>query len=152
MATAKTSGLKANRSGLDFEAQLWAVADKMRGHGFPHDLHNRSRHGGTDFARVRKDLTNPPFNMSDWSRLGGMRQDVHWKFGMPPVNNANYAWIQHLIHHLSPMGVAGFVMANASISTQTSNEGEICKALIEASLIDCMVALPGQIFYNYTFN
>lgn len=92
-------------------------------------------------------LANPPFNMSDW---GGenLRQDVRWKFGMPPVNNANYAWIQHFIHHLSPVGVAGFVMANGSMSTQTSNEGEIRKALIEADLVDCMVALPGQLFYT----
>ena len=92
-------------------------------------------------------LANPPFNMSDW---GGenLRQDVRWKFGMPPVNNANYAWIQHFIHHLSPVGVAGFVMANGSMSTQTSNEGEIRKALIEADLVDCMVALPGQLFFT----
>ncbi|MHB8520211.1 MAG: class I SAM-dependent DNA methyltransferase [Limisphaerales bacterium] len=92
-------------------------------------------------------LANPPFNMSDW---GGenLRQDVRWKFGMPPVNNANYAWIQHFIHHLSPLGVAGFVMANGSMSTQTSNEGEIRKALIEADLVDCMVALPGQLFFT----
>jgi type I restriction enzyme M protein len=92
-------------------------------------------------------LANPPFNMSDW---GGenLRQDVRWKFGMPPVNNANYAWIQHFIHHLSPVGVAGFVMANGSMSTQTSNEGEIRKTLIEADLVDCMVALPDQLFYT----
>ena len=92
-------------------------------------------------------LANPPFNMSDW---GGenLRQDVRWKFGMPPVNNANYAWIQHFIHHLSPVGIAGFVMANGSMSTQTSNEGEIRKALIEADLVDCMVALPGQLFFT----
>jgi type I restriction enzyme M protein len=73
---------------------------------------------------------------------------------MPPVNNANYAWIQHFVHHLSPGGtgtsggVAGFVMANGSMSTQTSNEGEIRKALIEADLVDCMVALPGQLFFT----
>ena len=92
-------------------------------------------------------LANPPFNMSDW---GGenLRQDVRWKFGMPPVNNANYAWIQHFIHHLSPVGVAGFVMANGSMSTQTSNEGEIREALIEADLVDCIVALPGQLFFT----
>jgi type I restriction enzyme M protein len=92
-------------------------------------------------------LANPPFNMSDW---GGehLRQDVRWKFGMPPVNNANYAWIQHFIHHLSPVGVAGFVMANGSMSTQTSNEGEIRKAIVEADLVDCIVALPGQLFYT----
>jgi type I restriction enzyme M protein len=92
-------------------------------------------------------LANPPFNMSDW---GGehLRQDVRWKFGMPPVNNANYAWIQHFIHHLSPVGVAGFVMANGSMSTQTSNEGEIRKAIIEADLVECIVALPGQLFFT----
>ena len=92
-------------------------------------------------------LANPPFNMSDW---GGenLRQDVRWKFGMPPVNNANYAWIQHFIHHLSPVGVAGFVLANGSMSTQTSNEGEIRKALVEADLVDCMAALPGQLFFT----
>jgi type I restriction enzyme M protein len=92
-------------------------------------------------------LANPPFNMSDW---GGenLRQDVRWKFGMPPVNNANYAWIQHFIHHLSPAGMAGFVLANGSMSTQTSNEGEIRKTLIEADLVDCMVALPGQLFFT----
>jgi type I restriction enzyme M protein len=92
-------------------------------------------------------LANPPFNMSDW---GGenLRQDVRWKFGMPPVSNANYAWIQHFIHHLSPVGVAGFVMANGSISSQTSNEGEIRKAIVEADLVDCIVALPGKLFYT----
>src|ERR1019366_859768 len=92
-------------------------------------------------------LANPPFNMSDW---GGenLRQDVRWKFGMPPVNNANYAWIQHFIHHLSPVGVAGFVMANGSMSTQTGSEGDIRKALIEADLVDCMIALPGQLFFT----
>jgi hypothetical protein len=77
-----------------------------------------------------------------------LRQDVRWKFEMPPENNANYAWIQHFIHNLSPVGVAGFVLANGSMSTETSNEGEIRKALIEADLVDCMVALPGQLFFT----
>lgn len=113
-----TSQKLSNGSALNFEAQLWAAADKMR---FWADLHPDLK---TDFVPVRKDLANPPFNMSDWSRSGGMRQDVRWKFGMPPVNNANYAWIQHFIHHLSPVGVAGFVLANGSMSTQTSNEGD----------------------------
>jgi type I restriction-modification system DNA methylase subunit len=76
-------------------------------------------------------LANPPFNMSDW---GGenLRQDVRWKFGMPPINNANYAWIQHFLHQLSPVCVAGFVMANGSKSSETSKQGEIRKAIIEA--------------------
>ena len=92
-------------------------------------------------------LANPPFNMSDW---GGerLRDDVRWKFGAPPVGNANYAWVQHFIHHLAPHGIAGFVLANGSMSSNTSGEGEIRKNIIEADLVDCMVALPGQLFYN----
>jgi type I restriction enzyme M protein len=92
-------------------------------------------------------LANPPFNMSDW---GGenLREDKRWKYGAPPVGNANFAWVQHFIHHLSPRGTAGFVLANGSMSSNTSGEGEIRKAIIEADLVDCMVALPGQLFYS----
>jgi type I restriction enzyme M protein len=92
-------------------------------------------------------LANPPFNDSDW---GGelLPEDVRWKFGIPPKNNANFAWVQHFIQHLSPSGIAGFVLANGSMSSNTSNEGEIRKNIIEADLIDCMVALPSQLFYN----
>jgi type I restriction enzyme M protein len=92
-------------------------------------------------------LANPPFNMSDW---GGerLREDKRWKYGAPPVGNANYAWVQHFIHHLAPNGTAGFVLANGSMSSNTSGEGEIRKAIIEADLVDCMVALPGQLFFS----
>lgn len=92
-------------------------------------------------------LANPPFNMSDW---GGerLREDARWKYGIPPVNNANYAWIQHFIYHLSPTGIAGFVMANGSMSTSTTAESAIRKNIIEADLVDCMIALPGQLFYT----
>ncbi|MBI1794834.1 MAG: SAM-dependent DNA methyltransferase [Chloroflexi bacterium] len=92
-------------------------------------------------------LANPPFNMSDW---GGdsLREDKRWKYGKPPVNNANFAWVQHFIYHLSPNGTAGFVLANGSMSSNTSGEGEIRKAIIENDLVDCMVALPGQLFYS----
>jgi type I restriction enzyme M protein len=92
-------------------------------------------------------LANPPFNVSDW---GGdrLRDDVRWKFGAPPVNNANYAWVQHKIHHLAPSGLAGFVLANGSMSSNTSGEGEIRRAMVEADLVDCMMALPGQLFYS----
>lgn len=92
-------------------------------------------------------LANPPFNMSVW---GGesLREDKRWKYGVPPVGNANFAWVQHFIHHLSPTGMAGFVLANGSMSANTSNEGNIRKAIIEADLVDCMVALPGQLFYS----
>src|SRR3989440_10648452 len=92
-------------------------------------------------------LANPPFNDSDW---GGdrLREDVRWKYGTPPVGNANFAWVEDFIHHLAPSGVAGFVLANGSMSSNQSNEGEIRKAIIEADLVDCMISLPGQLFYS----
>jgi type I restriction enzyme M protein len=92
-------------------------------------------------------LANPPFNDSDW---GGelLQDDARWKFGIPPRTNANFAWVQHFIHHLSPTGMTGFVLANSSMSSNTSNEREIRKNIIEADLVDCMVALPSQLFYN----
>ncbi len=92
-------------------------------------------------------LANPPFNVSDW---GGerLRDDVRWKYGVPPVGNANYAWLQHIVHHLAPFGTAGVVLANGSMSSNQSGEGEIRKSMIEADVVDCMVALPGQLFYS----
>ena len=90
-------------------------------------------------------LANPPFNDSDWHRRD---DDVRWKYGVPPKGNANFAWVQHFIHHLASHGMAGFVLANGSMSSNQSGEGEIRKALIEADLVDCMVALPGQLFYS----
>jgi type I restriction enzyme M protein len=90
-------------------------------------------------------LANPPFNDSDWFRKD---DDVRWQFGVPPKGNANFAWVQHFIHHLAPQGMAGFVLANGSMSSNQSGEGDIRKAIIEADLVDCMVALPGQLFYS----
>ena len=90
-------------------------------------------------------LANPPFNDSDWFRKD---DDVRWQFGVPPKGNANFAWVQHFIHHLAPQGMAGFVLANGSMSSNQSGEGEIRRAIIEADLVDCMVALPGQLFYS----
>jgi type I restriction enzyme M protein len=92
-------------------------------------------------------LANPPFNDSDW---GGelLQDDVRWKYGVPPKNNANFAWVQNFIHHLNPTGIAGFVLANGSMSSNTSNEGEIRKNILNADLVDCMIALPSQLFYN----
>ncbi len=106
---------------------------------FHNDLHKDLR---ADFI-----LANPPFNMSDW---GGerLREDARWKYGTPPANNANYAWIQHFIYHLSPAGITGFVMANGSMSTSTTTEFGIRKSIVEADLVDCMIALPGQLFYT----
>ena len=92
-------------------------------------------------------LANPPFNVSDW---GGERlsEDKRWRYGMPPKGNANFAWVQHMVHHLAPKGTAGFVLANGSMSSNQSGEGDIRKQLIEGGLVDCMVALPGQLFYS----
>ncbi|MBU0518707.1 type I restriction-modification system subunit M [bacterium] len=111
----------------------------QNGDSFHNDLHKDLK---ADFL-----LANPPFNMSDW---GGdrLREDARWKYGIPPANNANYAWIQHFIHHLAPNGIAGFVLANGSMSTSTISELEIRKNMIEADLVDCMIALPGQLFYT----
>ena len=92
-------------------------------------------------------IANPPFNDSDW-RGELLKDDKRWKFGTPPAGNANFAWVQHFIHHLAPTGLAGFVLANGSMSSNQSGEGEIRKAIIEADLVDCMVAMPGQLFYS----
>ena len=90
-------------------------------------------------------LANPPFNVSDW---GGerLRDDKRWEHGVPPVGNANFAWVQHFLYHLAPRGIAGFVLANGSMSSNQSGEGEIRKKIIEAGLVDCIIALPGQLF------
>ncbi|WP_409228470.1 N-6 DNA methylase [Gudongella sp. SC589] len=92
-------------------------------------------------------LANPPFNISDW---GGNRlvDDVRWKYGIPPSGNANYAWLQHMVYHLAPNGTAGVVLANGSLSSNTSNEGEIRKNLLESDLVDAIVALPDKLFYS----
>lgn len=92
-------------------------------------------------------LANPPFNDSDW---GGdrLREDVRWEYGVPPAGNANYAWLQHIIHHLAPNGTAGVVLANGSMSSMQSGEGQIRQAMVEDDAVDCMVALPGQLFYS----
>jgi len=110
---------------------------------FRRDLHPDLR---ADFV-----LANPPFNDSDWFRKD---DDVRWQFGVPPKGNANFAWVQHFIHHLAPAapgsssGMAGFVLANGSMSSNQSGEGEIRRAIVEADLVDCMVAMPGQLFYS----
>ncbi len=106
---------------------------------FHNDLHKNLK---ADYI-----LANPPFNVSDW---GGeqLTEDVRWAYGIPPVGNANYAWLQHMIYHLSPNGVAGVVLANGSLSSNTSNEGEIRKNILEADLVDCIVALPDKLFYT----
>jgi type I restriction enzyme M protein len=104
---------------------------------------------GDSFPDLRADyvLANPPFNDSDW-RGELLRDDRRWEFGAPLAGNANFAWVQHFIHHLAPGGTAGFVLANGSMSSNQSGEGDIRKAIIGADLVDCMVSLPGQLFYS----
>ena len=92
-------------------------------------------------------IANPPFNVSDWSG-DLLRKDGRWQYGTPPTGNANYAWIQHFIYHLAPSGQAGFVLAKGALTSKTSGEGEIRKALVEAGLIDCIVNLPAKLFLN----
>ena len=112
-----------------------------------------SHNADTFHSDVHKDLkadyilANPPFNISDW---GGdrLKEDARWKFGTPPAGNANFAWVQHIVHHLAPSGIAGFVLANGSMSSNQSGEGDIRRQLIEQDLVDCMIALPGQLFYT----
>jgi len=106
---------------------------------FTHDLHPDLK---ADFV-----IANPPFNDSNW-KGELLRDDKRWAYGEPPVSNANFAWVQHFIHHLAPNGTAGFVLANGSMSTQQTGEGEIRRRIVEADLVDCMVALPGQLFYS----
>jgi type I restriction enzyme M protein len=128
---------KMNLAIRGIEADLGDHADDT----FHNDLHKDLK---VDFI-----MANPPFNISDW---GGerLRNDVRWKYGVPPIGNANYAWIEHMLHHLSPNGKIGLVLANGSMSTSTSGEGEIRKKIIDADLVDCMIALPPQLFYSVT--
>jgi len=115
--------------------------DGQIGHG---DSFHNHRHPDLKADYV---IANPPFNDSDW-RGELLKDDKRWQFGVPPTGNANFAWVQHFIYHLAPTGAAGFVLANGSMSSNQSGEGEIREAIIEADLVDCMVAMPGQLFYS----
>ena len=119
--------------GMDFDF------GKEPANSFTRDQHPDLR---ADFV-----MANPPFNMKEW-KDGVADDDVRWKYGVPPASNANFAWMQHMVHHLAPNGSMALLLANGSMSSNANNEGEIRKALIEADLIECMVALPGQLFTN----
>ena len=108
---------------------------------FFNDLHKTLK---ADFI-----MANPPFNLSNWGQEK-LKDDVRWKYGLPPAGNANYAWIQHMIHHLASNGKIGLVLANGALSSQTSGEGDIRKNIIEADLVEGIVALPTQLFYSVT--
>lgn len=106
---------------------------------FAEDLHPDLR---ADYV-----ISNPPFNISDWFNPK-LADDPRWKYGTPPTGNANFAWVQHFIYHLSPRGTAGFVLANGSLSSKTSGEGEIRQKIVEADLVDCIVMMPDRLFFN----
>jgi type I restriction enzyme M protein len=140
--------------GQELNNAAWQLAKmNMAVRGIDADIkwNNEGSFHKDELADLKADfiLANPPFNISDW---GGdrLREDVRWKYGTPPASNANYGWLQHIVHHLAPNGTAGVVLANGSMSSNLSGEGDIRQSLIEHDLVDCMVALPGALFYSTT--
>ena len=136
--------------GQELNETTWRLGKmNMAIRGIDADLRRGDTLHDDKFPDLKADyiIANPPFNISDWGQEQ-LINDIRWKYGTPPKGNANYAWIQHFIHHLSPTGTAGFVLANGSMSSQSSGEGEIRKNLIEADLVDAIVTLPGQLFFN----
>lgn len=126
---------KMNLALRGIEADLGERADDS----FARDLHPDLR---ADFV-----IANPPFNVSNWWDAK-LQDDPRWQYGTPPEGNANFAWVEHFLHHLSPKGTAGFVLANGSLSTKTGSEGEIRRKLVENDLVDCIVAMPDRLFFN----
>ena len=136
--------------GQELNETTWRLGKmNMAIRGIDADLRRGDTFHEDKFPDLKADyiIANPPFNISDWGQEL-LQDDIRWKYGVPPKGNANYAWIQHMIHHLSPRGIAGFVLANGSMSSQSSGEGEIRKKLLEADLVDCVVTLPSQLFFN----
>jgi type I restriction enzyme M protein len=138
--------------GQEMNNTTWRLAKmNMAVRGIDADIrwNNEGSFHKDEFRDLKADyiIANPPFNISDW---GGerLRDDARWKFGTPPAGNANYAWLSHILYHLSPTGTAGVVLANGSMSSTASGEGDIRRAMVEADVVDCMVALPGQLFYS----
>lgn len=136
--------------GQELNETTWRLAKmNMAIRGIDADIRRGDTFHEDKFPDLKADyiIANPPFNISDWG-AEHLASDIRWKYGMPSKANANYAWIQHFIHHLSPTGTAGFVLANGSMSSQSSGEGEIRQKLLEADLVDCIVTLPSQLFFN----
>lgn len=138
--------------GQESNPTTWRLASMnmaIRGMDFDFGKEPASTYTRDQHPDLRADfiMANPPFNMKEWN-AGVKDDDPRWKYGIPPAGNANFAWMQHMIHHLAPHGSMALLLANGSMSSNTNNEGEIRKALIEADLIECMVALPGQLFTN----
>lgn len=136
--------------GQELNETTWRLAKmNMAIRGIDADIRRGDSFHEDRFPDLKADyiIANPPFNISDWGQEL-LANDIRWKYGVPPKGNANYGWIQHMIHHLSPRGTAGFVLANGSMSSQSSGEGEIRKKLLEADLVDAIVTLPSQLFFN----
>lgn len=138
--------------GQEFTATTWKLAKmNLALRGIEADLGDRSADSFTQDLHkdLRADfvLANPPFNVSKWWSAK-LADDPRWRYGTPPEGNANFAWIQHFLYHLAPNGTAGFVMGNGALSTATGGEGEIRQRLVEADLVDCIVAMPDKLFYN----
>lgn len=138
--------------GQEYTATTWRLCKmNLAIRGIDGDLGERDgdTFGNDMHKTLRADyiLANPPFNVSDYTLI---QDDARWKYGIPPANNANYAWIEHIISKLSPKGAAGFVLANGSMSTSTKAEAEIRKNILEAGLVDCIVTMPTNLFYNVT--
>ncbi|QHG85575.1 hypothetical protein D1O33_24530 (plasmid) [Rhodococcus rhodochrous] len=138
--------------GQEFTDTTWKLAKmNLALRGIEADLGERSADSFTKDLHpdLRADfvIANPPFNVSNWWDAK-LQDDPRWKYGTPPTGNANYAWVQHFIHHLSPKGTAGFVLAYGALSGKNSGEGEIRKNLVEAELVDCIVAMPSKLFFN----
>lgn len=138
--------------GQEFTDTTWKLAKmNLALRGIEADLGDRSADSFTQDLHpdLRADfvIANPPFNVSNWWDAK-LQDDSRWKYGTPPAGNANFAWVQHFIHHLSPRGTAGFVLAMGSLSSKTGGEGEIRRKLVEADLVDCIVAAPDKLFFN----
>jgi len=138
--------------GQEFTDTTWKLAKmNLALRGIEADLGERSADSfGQDLhPDLRADfiLANPPFNVSNWWDAK-LADDSRWAFGTPPTGNANFAWVQHFVHHLSPRGTAGFVLANGSLSSKSGGEGEIRRNLVESDLVDCIVAMPDKLFFN----
>lgn len=138
--------------GQEFNANTWKMAHmNLAIRGLDADLGDKwgdtfgdDKHASKKFDFI---MANPPFNDDDWG-ASRLQEDVRWKYGIPPKGNANYAWIQHMVHHLAPAGRIGLVLANGSLTTNTGGEGDIRRRLIEADLVEGIIAMPNQLFYN----
>lgn len=138
--------------GQEFVATTWRLAKmNLAIRGIEANLGDEAADSfhNDKFPDLRADyiIANPPFNLDDWYSEA-LREDPRWRFGRPPAGNGNFAWVQHFIHHLAPRGSAGFVLANGSLSSQQSGEGEIRRSIVEDDIVDCIVALPPKLFFN----